>query len=220
MSTFTESIVEQAALAWLESVGWSVRNGAEIAPGEPAAEREDYRQVVLAQRLRDALARLNPVLPSEAPEDAFRRLTRPEGAELVTRNRAVHRRNAKTDVIPVDSRQIVTKLAQIPLATWRYKSQAEGIRHMGPMAQDFYAAFGLGEDEKYISTIDADGVALAAIQGLYQEHEGPGCEDCHTGSKAHGVGAGAEASGSWAEGTLIFKQCSRHAGAVNWRNNW
>ena len=65
-SSLTESVVEQAALAWLESAGWSVKNGAEIAPGEPAAERDDYGQVVLAQRLRDALARLNPALPAEA----------------------------------------------------------------------------------------------------------------------------------------------------------
>ena len=86
-----ESVVEQAALAWLESVGWQVRNGAEIAPGEPAAERDDYGQVVLAQRLRDALARLNPALPAEALDDAFRKLTRPEGAELIVRNRALHR---------------------------------------------------------------------------------------------------------------------------------
>lgn len=90
-SPFTESIVEQAALAWLESTGWSVKNGAEIAPDEPTAERDDYGQVVLAQRLRDALVRLNPALPAEALEDAFRKLTRPEGAELVARNRAVHR---------------------------------------------------------------------------------------------------------------------------------
>ncbi len=87
----TESVVEKAALAWLESVGWSVRNGAEIAPGESGAERGDYGQVVLAQRLRDALARLNPALPAEALEDAFRKLTRPEGAELVVRNRTLHR---------------------------------------------------------------------------------------------------------------------------------
>jgi type I restriction enzyme R subunit len=87
----TESVVEQAALAWLESAGWQVRNGAEIAPGEPAAERDDYGEVVLAQRLRDALARLNPALPAEALDDAFRKLTRPEGAELVTQNRALHR---------------------------------------------------------------------------------------------------------------------------------
>jgi len=89
--TFSESVVEQAALAWLESTGWSVRNGADIAPGEPAAERDDYGQVVLAQRLRDALARLNPLLPAEALDDAFRKLTRLEGTELVARSRALHR---------------------------------------------------------------------------------------------------------------------------------
>ena len=84
MGSFTESTVEQAALAWLESVGWSVRHGAEIAPGELAAERSDYGQVVLAQRLRDALARLNRGLPAEALDDAFRKLTRPEGADAVS----------------------------------------------------------------------------------------------------------------------------------------
>ena len=87
----TESVVEQAALAWLESIGWSVHQGVDIAPGEPGAERADYAQAVLAQRLRDALARLNPALPAEALEDAFRTLTRPEGAELIARNRTVHR---------------------------------------------------------------------------------------------------------------------------------
>src|SRR5882672_4541332 len=91
VTAFTESVVEQAALAWLESTGWAVRNGADIAPGEPAAERDDYGQVVLAQRLRDALARLNSALPAEALDDAFRKLTRLEGTELVARNRALHR---------------------------------------------------------------------------------------------------------------------------------
>ena len=79
MSVFSESIVELAALAWLESSGWLVKNGALIAPGEPGGERDDYGQVVLVGRLRDALARLNPALPPEALEDAFRKLTRPEG---------------------------------------------------------------------------------------------------------------------------------------------
>ncbi len=87
----TESVVEEAALAWLESVGWRIRNGAEIAPGGLAAERDNYGQMVLAQRLRDALARLNPTLPAEALDDAFRKLTRPEGADLIVRNRALHR---------------------------------------------------------------------------------------------------------------------------------
>jgi type I restriction enzyme R subunit len=91
MDSFTESTVEQAALAWFESVGWSVRHGAEIAPGELAAERSAYGQVVLEQRLRDALAQLNRDLPTAALDDAFRKLTRPEGAELSMRDRAVHR---------------------------------------------------------------------------------------------------------------------------------
>lgn len=95
MSAFSESVVEEAALAWLESVGWQIRNGAEIAPGEPAAERDDYGQVVLAQCPRGALARLNPALPTEALDDAFRKLTRSgldtAGADLIVRNRALHR---------------------------------------------------------------------------------------------------------------------------------
>ncbi|MDO8501008.1 MAG: type I restriction endonuclease subunit R [Gemmatimonadaceae bacterium] len=90
-SAFTESVVEQAALAWLESLGWRVTHGLDIAPGEKGAERADYGQVVLEARLRDALARLNPALPTEAVDDAFRRLTRLDGAELSARNRAVHR---------------------------------------------------------------------------------------------------------------------------------
>ncbi len=88
---FTESIVEEAALAWLESVGWSLKNGLDIAPDMPAAERQDYGQVILERRLRDALARLNPDLPAEALEDAFRKVTQPEGAEIVARNRVFHR---------------------------------------------------------------------------------------------------------------------------------
>ncbi|MCC6764970.1 MAG: type I restriction endonuclease subunit R [Deltaproteobacteria bacterium] len=87
----TESVVEQAALAWLEAAGWRIAHGPDIAPDMPAAERRDYGEVVLAQRLRDALARLNPALPPEALEDAFRKLTRPEGADLLQRNRALHR---------------------------------------------------------------------------------------------------------------------------------
>jgi type I restriction enzyme R subunit len=87
----TESVVEQAALAWLEAVGWRIAHGPDIAPDMPAAERQNYGEVVLTQRLRDALAQLNPTLPAAALEDAFRKLTRPEGAELIQRNRALHR---------------------------------------------------------------------------------------------------------------------------------
>ncbi|MGQ0657877.1 MAG: type I restriction endonuclease, partial [Chromatiales bacterium] len=75
MTAFTESVVEEAALAWLEAIGWRIAHGPVIAPDMPAHERRDYGEVVLAQRLRDALARLNPALPAEALEDAFRKLT-------------------------------------------------------------------------------------------------------------------------------------------------
>src|SRR5262249_14311096 len=92
MDSFTESTIEQAALAWFESVGWSIRHGTEIAPGELAAERSDYGQVILAQRLRDAFARLNRGLPAMGLDDAFRKLARPEGKDLSARKRAVHRR--------------------------------------------------------------------------------------------------------------------------------
>ncbi len=56
----------------------------------------------------------------------------------------------------------------IPILTWNYETQDGSIRHMGPIAQDFRAAFGLGSDDKHITTVDADGVALAAIQELYR----------------------------------------------------
>ena len=90
---FTESIVEDAALAWLEGLGYTVLNGPEIAAGMPEAERNDpnYRDVVLERRLRQALVSLNPNLPAEVLEDAFRKLVRADAPSLVERNRAVHR---------------------------------------------------------------------------------------------------------------------------------
>ena len=91
MSGVKESTVEDAALAWLESLGWTIAHGPDIAPGAAAAERTSYGQVVLEQRLRDALTRLNPSLPASALDDAFRKLTRPVGATLETRNRTFHR---------------------------------------------------------------------------------------------------------------------------------
>ncbi|KPK82252.1 MAG: DEAD/DEAH box helicase [Gemmatimonas sp. SM23_52] len=90
-SAVTESTVEEAALAWLESIGWGLRHGPDIAPDTLSAERRDYAEVFLEQHLRDVLARLNPALPAEALEDAYRKLTRPEGPTMEARNRAFHR---------------------------------------------------------------------------------------------------------------------------------
>ncbi len=91
MTAFTESEIEDAALEWLEGLAWKVAHGPNIAPHAAASERADYSEVILEHRLRDALARLNPAVPAEALENAFRRLTRPEGSTLEARNRAFHR---------------------------------------------------------------------------------------------------------------------------------
>ena len=88
-----ESTVEIASLEWLRALGYSVQYGPEIAPSEPSAERSDphYRDAVLERRFRQALVRLNPDLPADALEDAYRKLTRTDAPSLVERNRAVHR---------------------------------------------------------------------------------------------------------------------------------
>ena len=76
-------------------------------------------------------------------------------------------RNAKERFTAVNGREILKRLADVPIEAWSYK-QDTATRHIGPMAQDFYAAFAVGLDDKHIATVDADGVALAAIQGLNQ----------------------------------------------------
>lgn len=93
MTAFTESDAEASALAWLEALGYSILHGPEIAFGAPAAERTDpgYRDVILEGRTRKALARLNPGLPVEALDDAWRKLTSFDAATLLERNRAAHR---------------------------------------------------------------------------------------------------------------------------------
>jgi type I restriction enzyme R subunit len=91
---FGESVVERAALAWLESLGYLVLHGPEIAAGEPAAERDDsgYHDVILERRLRQAMERLNPELPPEALGDAYKRLTVANEPSVVTCNHALHQR--------------------------------------------------------------------------------------------------------------------------------
>jgi len=93
LAKFAESVVEDAALAWLEALGYELRHGPDIAFGEAGAERSDpnFRDSVLEGRLRSTLARLNPDLPPEAIDDAFRKLTRADAPALVERNRVLHR---------------------------------------------------------------------------------------------------------------------------------
>ncbi len=82
--------------------------------------------------------------------------------------RTLSDRNAKTKSSPVDHREVLRKVARMPVTSWEYKHDP-GRQFIGPMAQDFRAAFGLGHDDKHISTLDTDGVALSALQGLIAE---------------------------------------------------
>jgi hypothetical protein len=72
----------------------------------------------------------------------------------------------KENFADVDGEEILRRLRDVPVLTWNYKSQDAHVRHIGPMAQDFMAAFQVGEDDRHISTIDPDGVALAAAKAL------------------------------------------------------
>lgn len=98
--TFNESIIEDAALEWFEDLGYAIGHGPHLAPGEPAAERESFGEVVLAGRLREAIRRLNPCIPEEAREEALRKVLRVGTPSLTQTNRAFHR--MLRDGVPVE----------------------------------------------------------------------------------------------------------------------
>ncbi len=89
--SFTESTVEEAVLEWAEGLSYAVLHGPEIAPGEPAAEREVFSDVLLIARLRDAIARINPKIPTDACDEALRRVLRTETPNLLENNRRFHK---------------------------------------------------------------------------------------------------------------------------------
>jgi hypothetical protein len=75
-------------------------------------------------------------------------------------------KHRKTAFQEIDPRAVLEKVVALPVREWRYTNESADVKHLGPVAQDFQAAFGLGQDDTSIGTVDADGVALAAIQGL------------------------------------------------------
>lgn len=77
-------------------------------------------------------------------------------------------RESKENFEPIDKQSVLEKVVQLPITRWQYKGEDDSIHHIGPVAQDFHAAFGLGGTDTHIGTLDADGVALAAIQGLHE----------------------------------------------------
>jgi len=104
------------------------------------------------------------------PDDATNYLVMGNGARLTKGGAWTNAsdRNLKTNFETVDSRAVLAQVVNLPITAWNYKAEDARVRHLGPMAQDFYAAFKLGDDDKTISTIDLDGVALSSIQGLYE----------------------------------------------------
>ncbi len=100
LMSLNESIVEDAALEWFAELGYAVGHGPHLAPGEPAAERQSFGQVVLVGRLREAIRRLNPAIPEEAREEALRKLLRVGTPSLTQTNRAFHR--MLRDGVPVE----------------------------------------------------------------------------------------------------------------------
>jgi hypothetical protein len=93
------------------------------------------------------------------------------GAVTATSFTPTSDRNAKRGFEPVDATAVLEKVARLPLSRWQFKEDNSGAWHLGPTAQDFHAAFGLGANDTTIATVDADGVALAAIQGLNEKVE-------------------------------------------------
>lgn len=72
-------------------------------------------------------------------------------------------RNLKENFVAVNNSQLLSKIDAISIETWNYKTEGKSVPHLGPVAQDFYAAFGLGQDDKHISTVDEGGVALVVV---------------------------------------------------------
>jgi type I restriction enzyme R subunit len=98
--SLNESHVEDAALEWFGELGYAVGHGPHLAPGEPAAERDSFSEVVLVGRLREAIQRMNPAIPEEAREEALRKVLRVGTPALVQTNRAFHR--MLRDGVPVE----------------------------------------------------------------------------------------------------------------------
>jgi hypothetical protein len=113
-------------------------------------------------------------------------------------------RHAKENFAAVNPQSILERLSAIPITTWNYIETDGKNSHMGPMAQDFYAAFGLGVDDKHISTVDADGVAFAAIQALYQQNQSLQGEVDALHAKVTSMESGTQPVLNWAVIVLII----------------
>jgi endosialidase-like protein len=122
-----------------EPEGTDAKRAAEPGQGAPRETRKPYARPRLTVHGRVSKLVLGPSAPSD--------------------------RNAKEAFEAVEPRAVLAGVVALPIERWSYKG--ESARHLGPMAQDFAAAFGLGQDDRHIFPLDAAGVALAALQGLH-----------------------------------------------------
>ncbi len=106
-----------------------------------------------------------------SPTDATNLMMMSNGARLTIGGTWTNTsdRNVKDQITQIDENNVLDKLAALPISQWHYKNEAETVQHIGPMAQDFKAVFGLGDSDKSITTIDADGINMAAIKALYKK---------------------------------------------------
>ncbi|MCQ6563988.1 tail fiber domain-containing protein [Paenibacillus mendelii] len=156
-----QALVGQSALLieGLTPQGWilSVYNDGWINTAGGISARDDIQSQKDIFAQRDVVAQRNVV----ARGDVFSR-----GVQLTCD------KNSKENFSDVSSLQVLDKLASMPIQSWNYKDDPTSVRHIGPTAQDFQTAFGLnGEDDIHISSIDLQGVALGAIQGLNEKNE-------------------------------------------------
>lgn len=158
MIGFCESVVEEAALGWLSTIGWTILHGPNIAPDKPAEERRNYSQVILEGRLRNSLKALNPQLASDTLDDAFRKLISTGGSFLDSNNREFHK--LLVDGITVEYR---TQEGEIRGA------QAQVVDFLNPQRNDFLAVnqFTVSEN-KHSRRVDivlfVNGIPLAIFE--------------------------------------------------------
>src|SRR5712692_5086296 len=158
VSAFTESVVEDAALCWLESLGWRVLRGPDIAPETPAAEREAYDQVVLTGRLRAAIDHLNPSLSSEAREQAFRAVMRPDSPSLVVAYHRFHR--MLVDGVEVEDRRADGSIAghRVRLVDFEHPEQNDWL------AVNQFTVVEGGHNRRLDVVLFINGLPLAVIE--------------------------------------------------------
>ena len=158
MPRLCESVVEEAALEWLEHLQWAMASGPDIAPGGPDQERSDYGDVVLEARLRASLGDLNPKLPPEALDDACRRLTRLEGATLEARNRAFHR--MLVDGVTVEYREPAGSIGAAQVSVLDYETPSNNDW----LAVNQFAVTENGNERRPDTVLFVNGLPLAVIE--------------------------------------------------------